>query len=118
MRRLLRSWRWRVAVAGHSMEPTLREGDWLLVDPDAYAGRPPAVGALVVVPDPGQPDRWLIKRVTHVDPEGYLALTGDHPAHRHRPDFVQPDQILVSPAAIVGRPWFRYAPAGRIGRVR
>ena len=118
MRRLLRSWRWRVAVAGHSMEPTLLAGDWLLVDPDAYQARGPVNGQLVVVPDPGQPDRLLIKRVTHVDPDGHLALAGDHPAHRHRPDHVQPDLILVDPARLVGQPWLRYWPPRRIGRVR
>ena len=117
MRRLLRSWRWRVAVVGHSMEPTLRAGDWLLVDPAAFVQSSPQVGALVVVADPRDPSRWLIKRVTHVDPEGHLALAGDHPAHRNRPDFVQPDQILVPPSAVIGRPWFRYRPLGRFGRI-
>ena len=46
--RLRRSWDARVAIEGHSMEPALEPGDWLLVDPDAYAaaatraGRPGA----------------------------------------------------------------------------
>lgn len=118
MRRLLRSWRWRVAVVGHSMEPALRAGDWLLVDPAGFERIAPMVGELVVTTDPREPSRWLIKRVTHVDPEGHLALAGDHPAHRHRPDFAQPDQILVPLSAVIGRPWFRYAPTGRMGRVR
>ena len=99
------------------MEPTLRDGDWLLVDPDAYAIHPPTVLDLVVVPDPRQESRLLIKRVAHVDPEGYLALAGDHPAHRHQPDFVQPDQILVPPGAVIGRPWLRYWPPRRVGRI-
>lgn len=100
------------------MAPTLHDGDWLLVDPDAYLRRAQRVGDLVVVPDPREPARLLVKRVTLVDPEGYLALAGDHPAHRHRPDFVQPDQILVPPATVHGRPWLRYWPLRRVGRVR
>lgn len=99
------------------MEPTLRDGDWLLVDSDAYVIRPPAIGDLVVSPDPRESSRLLVKRVAQVDPEGYLALAGDHPAHRHQPDLVQPDQILVPTSHVIGRPWFRYWPARRFGRV-
>ena len=46
--RVIRSWRARVAVEGASMRPALEPGDWLLVDPEAYAtvaagrGRPRA----------------------------------------------------------------------------
>jgi signal peptidase I len=117
LRRLIRSWRQRVAVAGHSMEPTLRTGDWLLVDPDAYRGRAPVAGDLVVTPDPREPARLLVKRVVDIGPDGHVALAGDNPAHRHRPDHVQPDQILVPPTQVIGRPWFRYWPPRRIGRV-
>jgi signal peptidase I len=112
MRRLLRSWRWRVAVAGHSMEPTFAAGDWLLVDPAAYERTPPVAGQLVVVDDPRQPGRWLVKRVAHVDLEGYLALAGDHPAHADEPGLT-----AVDTSAVVGRPWLRYWPLRRLGRL-
>ena len=106
MRRLLRSWRWRVAVVGHSMEPTLRESDWLLVDPIGS----PRAGHLVVVHDPRADDRILVKRVTAND-DGRLTFKSDHPAHAG-------EQIgLVERAGLVGVPWFRYWPPRRIGRV-
>jgi signal peptidase I len=60
LRRLLRSWHARVAVEGDSMRPTLEPGDWLLVDPLAYGRSPPAVGDLVLVPDPRMPARLRV----------------------------------------------------------
>ena len=78
IRRLIRSWGARVAVEGGSMRPTLEPGDWLLADPDAYATRPPAVGDLVLVPDPREPARVLVKRVAEVHDDGReLFVTGD-----------------------------------------
>jgi hypothetical protein len=115
--RVVWSWPHRVAVTGHSMEPTLLDGDWLLVDPDAYLKNGPAEGDLVVSLDPRLPSRMLVKRVAHVDPEGYLALAGDHPAHRHVAGHQQPDQILVPPKEVLGRPWLRYWPFERFGLV-
>ena len=109
--RFRRSWPWRVAVDGHSMEPTLRKGDWLLVDPLPYRTRRPQAGELIVARDPRQPDRWLVKRVAGVEPDGLLRLAGDHPGHG--PDDVAP----IAPELIVGRPWLCYWPPGRAGRL-
>ena len=106
MRRLIRSWGARVAVAGHSMEPTLRDGDWLLVDPDAQ----PTAGRLVVAADARADGRLVVKRLQAVDPDGLLVLAGDHPAHAA-------DGLHVSMAAALGRPWFRYWPLRRFGRI-
>jgi signal peptidase I len=108
---VLRSWPWRVAVEGHSMEPTLRAGDWLLVDPLAYAGHNPQAGQLVVACDPRRTDRWLIKRAADVLPDGRLTLAGDHPAHRDE------DLGSLEPDALIGRPWLRYRPLRRFGRL-
>jgi nickel-type superoxide dismutase maturation protease len=113
MCRLLRSWRRRVAVQGHSMEPTLYAGDWLLVDPVAYRTRAPTAGELVVAVDPRKPDRWLVKRVADVTADGRLALAGEHPAHAD-------DRSLIDPVghdALIGRPWLRYWPIRRFGRL-
>ena len=112
MRRLLRSWRWRVAVSGHSMEPTLHDGDWLLVDPAAFATRAPRIAELVVVDDPRQPGRWLIKRVATINPDDTLALAGDHPAHATKDDLA-----AVPASAVMGRPWLRYWPPRRLARL-
>lgn len=111
MSRLLQSWRARVAVAGHSMDPTLRDGDWLLVDPLAYRGSVPLVGQLVVAKDSRTAERWLVKRVQGIESDGSVTLAGDHPAHVE-------ERVGVAPTSIKGRPWFRYWPPRRWGRVR
>jgi nickel-type superoxide dismutase maturation protease len=115
IRRLIRSWGARVAVEGDSMQPTLAAGDWLLVDPEAYAGSPPRVGDLVLVPDPRTPSRLLVKRVAEVHDEGReLLVAGDaHEASTDSRAFGP-----VSTSAVEGRPWFRYWPLHRSGRVR
>lgn len=112
LNRVRRSWPSRVAVDGHSMEPTLRAGDWLLVDPLAYRDRPPLATEVIVARDPRRPARWLIKRVRAVLPDGGLMLAGDHPAHAE--DEVGP----LGLDGIVGRPWLRYWPLRRLGSVR
>jgi nickel-type superoxide dismutase maturation protease len=95
------------------MEPTLRAGDWLLVDPDAFRGMQPRIGDLVVARDPRKLTRLLVKRVADIRPDGFL-LTGDHPAH----DTDGSEIGVVSSSALVGRPWLRYWPARRVGPVR
>lgn len=92
------------------MEPTLRDGDWLLVDPLAYRGNSPGPGDLVVADDPRAPGRSIVKRVKSVESDGSLAISGDHPAH-------QDDGIRTATSNIRGRVWFRYWPPRRFGRV-
>ena len=96
------------------MEPAHEPGDWLLVDPDAYVERAPAPGELVLAPDPREPDRLLIKRVAAIDANGRLALLGD------APDESTDSRVFgsIDPVDVRGRPWFRYWPTGRIGRIR
>lgn len=115
IRRLVRSWGARVAVDGESMRPTLEPGDWLLADPDAYRDAPPRVGDLVIVPDPRQPTRLLVKRVAEVRDHGRESwISGDsHDASTDSRAFGP-----VSTSTLEGRPWFRYWPLRRIGRVR
>jgi signal peptidase I len=50
------------------MQPTLMPGDRLRVDPRAYRTRPPAVGEIVVVVDPEEHARWIVKRVAAAGP--------------------------------------------------
>jgi len=97
------------------MRPTLEPGDWLLADPDAYADAPPAVGDLVLVPDPREPSRLLVKRVAEFHDEGReLFVTGDtHDASTDSRAFGS-----VTTSTVEGRPWFRYWPLRRLGRVR
>ena len=95
------------------MEPTLRAGDWLLVDPDAYRDRLPSAGELVVAADPRAADRLVVKRVVGLNEDGSLRLAGDHPAHADEAGLA-----TVSAMTLLGRPWLRYWPLTRIGRVR
>ena len=115
IRRLLRSWRARIAVEGDSMEPTLEAGDWLLSDPEAFATAAPAVGDLVLVPDPRVSSRLLVKRVEEVHDGGReLFVIGDgHDASTDSRAFGS-----VTTKTVEGRPWFRYWPPRRVGRVR
>ena len=85
------------------MRPTLEAGDWLLADPDAYAETPPAVGDLVLVPDPRSPERLLVKRVAEVYDEGReLWLAGDAQDSTTDSDAFG----SVSTSVVRGRPWF------------
>jgi nickel-type superoxide dismutase maturation protease len=60
------------------MLPTLRPGDRLLVDPRAYRERTPRAGEIVVLVDPEDATRWLVKRVVEADPVlGTLDVRGD-----------------------------------------
>ncbi len=95
------------------MAPTIRAGDWLLVDPSAYLRRSPRPGQLVVAVDPRDPARELVKRVSAVDLDGRLLLAGDaRGASTDSRTFG-----AVDPTAVRGRPWFRVKPLTRLGRV-
>jgi signal peptidase I len=115
---------WRVAVAEESMEPALRSGDWLLIDPTVRAW--PRRGAIVVFREPVS-GLLAVKRVAARPgdrvriSEGWLRLGPDQAwligdntessidSRRYGP--VQLDALL-------GRAWFCYYPVGRIGPLR
>ena len=67
--------RFRVRVAGDSMNPCFRAGDTVLVRPAVRA----SVGSIVVSRHPFKSDVLLIKRVTEVTDEG-MHVMGDNPA--------------------------------------
>ena len=92
------------------MEPTLRDGDWLLV---GRLRRAPRVGELVVAADPREPSRLLVKRVAAVDGAA-VRLAGDRP--EASTDSREFGPVMTS--GLLGRPLIRYAPLGRFGRVR
>jgi phage repressor protein C with HTH and peptisase S24 domain len=84
------------------MEPTMLDGDWLLVDPYER----PALGDLAVARD-GK--RLVLKRVVDIDDAGRFSLGADNPDHA--------GQRLgpLEPSQVIGRPWFRYGPRRRFG---
>ena len=100
---------WRVAVSGHSMEPALREGDWVLVVPPR---RTPRAGDVVLVRDPRERTRLLLKRVADVTADG-VVVHGDHDGHSTDSRTFG----AVSPDLVVGRAALRYAPLRRFGPI-
>ena len=100
----------RVAVTGPSMEPTVREGDWLLV---RQLRRLPRVGELVIAADPRESARLLVKRVIAIAGD-QVTVAGDRPDRSTDSRHFGPLPV----SAIVGSPVLRYAPLERIGLVR
>jgi signal peptidase I len=129
------------------MEPTFRPGDRLLVDPLAYRDRGPARDEVVIVADPSNPHRWLLKRVVatagdfvRVTRGGIERRRSSTPSDAPPPDgaleelevpadhvFVLSDRPShtrdsrqfgsVPRRAVLGRVWRRYHPADRAGPV-
>lgn len=66
--------RLRVRVVGRSMEPTLTEGQYVLVD----RGRVPRPGQLAVAHHPDRPDLLVVKRVAEVTEAGRFDLASDN----------------------------------------
>jgi signal peptidase I len=115
-------------VAGPSMEPTLADGDRVLVDLWTLRGRLPRPGEIVVASGPG--DEALVKRVAREpypgnDPYPIPILAADSPLE---PTFVvlgdNPDDSRDSRAfgrlprhRIRGRVVWRYWPLSRWGSI-
>ena len=100
----------RVAVAGRSMEPTFRDGDWLLA---RRTSGTPGIGDLVIASDPREPARLVVKRVRSVAGDR-VAIEGDRPDGSTDSREYGP----IPTGSIVGQPLFRYAPLRRFGPVR
>jgi signal peptidase I len=114
------------------MEPGIREGDWLLVDPTT--DRWPRRGSIVAFHEPDS-GALSIKRFAGTPGDrvpfrdGYLELADDEawlladasPTAAADAGFGAPiDSRSFGPvpvALLVGRVWFRYAPLRRIGRI-
>jgi len=98
----------RIAVQGHSMEPTLSPGDRLL----AVRSRHLRTGDVVAVRDP-RDGRVLVKRIGALGDDG-VVVRGDNPA-------ASTDSRSFGPVpgdAVMGKVVRRYAPAWRAGPVR
>jgi signal peptidase I len=114
------------------MRPAIEPGDWLLVDPTVDHW--PRRGSIVVLREPDS-DELAIKRVAARPgdrvpyADGYLILAADEAwvlsdapdAELMAAGLGQPvDSRRYGPVPVdllVGRPWFRYAPLGRVGRI-
>ena len=70
-------WGWKpTVVTSGSMSPSLHRGD-VAVTSAPPSGWQPAVGQVVVVPDPLHPGRTRIHRIAGVDDNGMLITRGD-----------------------------------------
>jgi signal peptidase I len=115
---------WRVAVVEGSMRPAIEAGDWLLVDPTV--GTWPRRGSIVLIREPDS-NELAVKRVA-AGPgdrvpfaEGFLHLAPDEAWLVGDAADVSRDSRRYGPVPVdllVGRAWFRYAPARRFGRLR
>ncbi|WP_267900905.1 S24/S26 family peptidase [Actinomadura craniellae] len=95
--------RWRTAaVAGESMRPALRPGDWLLV----RAGADPGEGDIVVARHPGRPEQLIVKRAVRRTPGGWWLESDNQgaPGRQDSWDFdAVPDELIVG--RVVARYW-------------
>jgi nickel-type superoxide dismutase maturation protease len=107
----------RFAVAGRSMEPTLVEGDRLLVLRGSVPLLRLRAGAVVVARSPAMPGVEVVKRVaatvTRRGGTAYVLLGDNRGASTDSRDFGP-----VAARAIVGRVLYRYWPEERRGPVR
>ena len=108
--RLRRFQRW--AVSGASMSPALQPGDWLLVERLGPGSRQPSPGEIVLVPDPREPSRVLIKRLVRLETGGLAWLEGDNPPHSTDSRHFGP----VPVASVKGVVRYRYWPPRRAGK--
>ncbi|HKW42558.1 MAG TPA: nickel-type superoxide dismutase maturation protease, partial [Thermoplasmata archaeon] len=67
----------RFRVEDDSMQPALEPGDYVLVNRWAYRFREPRIGDLVVLRDPENEGRFLIKRVASGE-RGRFTVVGDN----------------------------------------
>lgn len=94
----------RVRVVGPSMEPALRNGDWVLVRRN---GRVRA-GDIVLLAHPERPGLLVVKRLVRREAEGWVVL-GDNPGASDDSRRFGP----VPASSIVGRVTLRYWPLRR-----
>ncbi|MEU8798737.1 nickel-type superoxide dismutase maturation protease [Spirillospora sp. NPDC048819] len=97
-----------VEVAGDSMLPGLRPGDWLLV----RAGARPAPGDVVVARHPERPGLLIVKRAGHRSADGWWLESDNQGAQGRRDSW---DFGAVPEALVLGRVVARYWPLSRAG---
>lgn len=96
-----------IAIAGASMEPALRSGQWWLVRRTTDV-RP---GQMIVFWHPIRTDLLTVKRVDHRQKAGWWVL-GDNPAASDDSRYFG----AIEPEQVVGRLVLRYRPMVAIAR--
>lgn len=80
------------------MQPTLQPRDWVIADQRLSARSDPRPGQILLLRDPEDDSRVLVKRVSHVDPHGNVWVLGDNSsASRDSRAFgaVPPERVLA-----------------------
>ena len=72
----------RFRVVDRSMEPQFKEGDFVLVNRWAYLFLKPKIGEVVILIDPENTDRWLLKRITGANRTSYEVRGDNTPLSR------------------------------------
>ena len=94
----------RYRVEGESMTPFVSPEERVVVNKAAYRSTQPRAGDLVVVRDPREPERLLLKRIDRPGEDGGWLVLGDNP------DASTDSRAFgaVTREQIVGKVWFRY----------
>ena len=94
----------RFQVEGESMAPAHSPGERVFVNKVAYWFSKPQPGDLVVLRDPRQPDRLLLKRIDRpAGDDGWLVLGDNERASTDSRTFGPVGRELI-----LGKVWFRY----------
>ncbi len=94
----------RYRIEGGSMSPAVSSGERVLVNRAAYWLSRPQPGDLVVVRDPRQPERLLLKRIDRSAGNDAWTVLGDNQA-------ASTDSRAFGPVGrelLVGKVWLRY----------
>lgn len=94
----------RYRVAGDSMAPGLQPNERVIVNRLAYRLRSPRPGDVVVLRDPRQRERLLVKRIESQAGDGRWLVAGDNTS-------ASTDSHTFGPVPrelILGKVWFRY----------
>jgi nickel-type superoxide dismutase maturation protease len=86
------------------MEPAYHAGDRLLVSRVAYLRRAPRQGEAVVLRDPEQRGRLLLKRVSHAIDDRHIYVLGDNAAESRDSRHFG----AIKRSLIVGKAWRKY----------
>ena len=123
----------RTKVDGHSMEPTLSDGDNLIVDKLSYRFRDPERYDIIVFPYQHAENTYYIKRIIGLPGEtvqvidGYMYINGkkldEHyfvlgDNRNHSSDSRVASVGVLTRDMLIGRAWVRIYPFNKIGVIK